>query len=514
MKKLLLLMTVLLTNVIIMSAQTQIGIIGSAVDGSATDVKMFPVDSENYISPGYELKRGTLWFRENNVTNWGATAFPSGIAVKNSSDAIFIEVAGTYDISFNRITGAYSVIGEGTPIDPVDPIDPEFASIGVIGTSVGGWEADIDLSTTDGITYTLANQALVVGVAKFRQDNAWTINWGSADFPTGTAVQDGADIAVGVAGNYNITFNKETGAYSFELVGEPVDPIDPVDPVDPIDPEFASIGVIGTSVGGWEADIDLSTTDGITYTLANQALVVGVAKFRQDNAWTINWGSADFPTGTAVQDGADIAVGVAGNYNITFNKETGAYSFELVGEPVDPIDPVDPVDPEFASVGIIGTAVGGWEADVDMMTTDGVTYTLSNYTVVDGVAKFRQDNAWIINWGSADFPTGTGVQDGADIVVLAGTYDITFNIQTGLYLFSEPSLGVSEFNSTSFSVYPNPVTDGVLYFSVATDVTVYDLAGRLVAQASNTSSINVSSLANGVYIVKAGNGQTVRVVVK
>ena len=402
MKKLLLLMTVLLTNVIIMSAQTQIGIIGSAVDGSATDVKMFPVDSENYISPGYELKRGTLWFRENNVTNWGATAFPSGIAVKNSSDAIFIEVAGTYDISFNRITGAYSVIGEGTPIDPVDPIDPEFASI----------------------------------------------------------------------------------------------------------------GVIGTSVGGWEADIDLSTTDGITYTLANQALVVGVAKFRQDNAWTINWGSADFPTGTAVQDGADIAVGVAGNYNITFNKETGAYSFELVGEPVDPIDPVDPVDPEFASVGIIGTAVGGWEADVDMMTTDGVTYTLSNYTVVDGVAKFRQDNAWIINWGSADFPTGTGVQDGADIVVLAGTYDITFNIQTGLYLFSEPSLGVSEFNSTSFSVYPNPVTDGVLYFSVATDVTVYDLAGRLVAQASNTSSINVSSLANGVYIVKAGNGQTVRVVVK
>ncbi len=402
MKKLLLFMTVLLSNIVVMSAQTQIGIIGSAVDGSVTDVKMFPADSENYISPGYQLKRGTLWFRENNSINWGAMAFPSGTAVKNSSDAIFIEVAGVYDISFNRISGAYSVIGEGTPpVDPVDPVDPTFASIGVIGTAIGGWAADVDMVTTDGITYTLANQVLVAGDAKFRQDDAWTINWG----PSATA----GVAALGVPGN--------------------------------------------------------------------------------------------------------IAIAAGGTYNITFNKETLAYSFELVGDP-DPVDPVDPVDPTFASIGIIGTAVGGWDADIDLTTTDGITYTLANQTVIDGVAKFRQDNAWTINWGAAAFPAGTGVQNGVDIVVLAGTYDITFNKETGAYSFNEPSLGVGSFESSSFTVYPNPVTEGVLYFSVATDVTVYDLSGRLVAQASNASSINVSSLSTGVYVVKAANGQTTRVLVK
>jgi hypothetical protein len=40
-----------------------------------------------------------------------------------------------------------------------------------------------------------------------------------------------------------------------------------------------------------------------------------------------------------------------------------------------------------------------------------------------------------VNWGSAIFPSGTGVQDGSNIPTLAGTYFVTFNSGTGEYSF-------------------------------------------------------------------------------
>jgi hypothetical protein len=63
------------------------------------------------------------------------------------------------------------------------------------------------------------------------------------------------------------------------------------------------------------------------------------------------------------------------------------------------------------SIGIIGSATPtGWTADTDMATTDNITYTIT-MTFTTGEAKFRQDDAWTVNWGSSAFPTGTGTQD-------------------------------------------------------------------------------------------------------
>ena len=45
--------------------------------------------------------------------------------------------------------------------------------------------------------------------------------------------------------------------------------------------------------------------------------------------------------------------------------------------------------------------------------------------LVPGEAKFRADNAWGTNWGAADYPSGTGVQDGDNIPIAeGGTYKI------------------------------------------------------------------------------------------
>jgi hypothetical protein len=97
------------------------------------------------------------------------------------------------------------------------------------------------------------------------------------------------------------------------------------------------------------------------------------------------------------------------------------------------------------SVGIIGTATaGGWDSDTPMLQddTDPNKWTLT-VTLNNGEAKFRANGAWDINWGDTAFPIGTGTQGGSNIPVTAGTYDITFNSETGAYFFDlESDIGI------------------------------------------------------------------------
>lgn len=91
------------------------------------------------------------------------------------------------------------------------------------------------------------------------------------------------------------------------------------------------------------------------------------------------------------------------------------------------------------SIGIIGDATpGGWDADTDMAqdATNPFIWT-GTLELSDGEAKFRQDNDWAINWGAADFPSGSGTQDGPNIPVTAGEYEISVNTCTGAYSFDE-----------------------------------------------------------------------------
>lgn len=104
-----------------------------------------------------------------------------------------------------------------------------------------------------------------------------------------------------------------------------------------------SIGIIGTSVNGWNSDVDMQTTDGIKYSLFNFPLNVGELKFRQDNNWTLNWGSNTFPSGIGIQDGLNIPIPSFGNYDITFNRVTGEYSFVATTCPIAGIECPDPV---------------------------------------------------------------------------------------------------------------------------------------------------------------------------
>jgi hypothetical protein len=249
------------------------------------------------------LVEGFAQFEVDGVL-YGGTSFPTGSALSNT-DLIPVPAAFFSSISINIASGEYTFI--------------QIPPVSIVGDGVGGWPPFVgndpnQLSSTDGVNYKLDKLACTVGSAKFRQDNAWTINWGNAAFPSGTASQGGDNISITAAGTYDVKFNRVNGEYSFTI------------------PTIALVGA-ATPTGwptGTPGEIDasvLTTTDGVTYTLTNVALTAGPCKFRANNAWAVNWGAADFPSGIATQGGADIVITTAGNYDVTLNRVTGAYNF-------------------------------------------------------------------------------------------------------------------------------------------------------------------------------------------
>jgi len=285
---------------------------------------------------------------------------------------------------------------------------------------------------------------------KFRENADWAVNWGSADFPSGVGVLNGDNIPVPV-GSYVVTFNCTTGEYNFEAT-------------------CGIVSMIG-EFNGWAADLAMmrhaddpnmwSVAKG--FTAAEDPNNDGIVemKFRENADWTVNWGAADFPTGVGVQNGDNIPVPI-GNYYITFNCSTGEYNFQTTcGE-----------------ISIIGE-FNGWAGD-EWMTRDMANPDLWTLPLVltadqdgnaDGIIelKFRQNSDWGVNWGSADFPTGVGVQNGdnipvpLDVVGLTTNYFVTFNCVTGDYNFNATSGTISmigEFNGWNGDVPMNQdVTD-------------------------------------------------------
>ncbi|WP_333878719.1 T9SS type A sorting domain-containing protein [Flavobacterium sp.] len=355
-------------------------------------------------------------------------------------------------------------------------------TISIVGTGVNGWPPtngpEITLSTTDNITYTINNLAVTTGFVKFRQDYGWTVNWGGSTFPNGQGVQNGPDIPT-VAGTYDVTFNRINGTYTF--IGTAA---------------FPSIGIWGPAVDSQNGyagpDVDMITSDGITYTLSGFNFSSGNAYFRQDNATNFVWGAVAFPSGTAVLSGPPIPV-TGGEYFVTFNRNTGAFSFE------------------FPSVGILGNALNGWDvADTDLATTNGFNYSISNLTLSNGFVKFRKDNSWSVNWGNVDFPSGTGVQGGPDIPVTAGTYDITFERTSGNYTFTS-TLTAAAHRLDNLKIYPNPSANNWTFLHTTTidSVQLFDISGKVLQSVEpNATEFELSGneLPSGVYFVKIKSG--------
>lgn len=290
-----------------------------ACTGTVDGLVMAPSAVDTFTATNVTLLDGAGQFGIDGEL-FGEVGFPIGTLVGNT-DNIPV-VAGVYSsVILNIASGDYTF-----------ELAPVYPSIAIVGAGAGGWPTgapgEIDanvLETEDGETYK-GIVALTAdapnNVIKFRSNNDWSQpNWGGVSFPTGPdPLNLGGDIVVTTAGTYDVVFTRSTGAYSFSI------------------PTIAVVGA-GTSAGwptGTPGEIDalqMTTTDGANYTI-NDIVLTDVApnnvmKFRTNNDWSQpNFGGVSFPVGPDPSNlGGDIVITLAGTYDVTFNRVTGAYAF-------------------------------------------------------------------------------------------------------------------------------------------------------------------------------------------
>ncbi len=267
---------------------------------------------------------------------------------------------------------------------------------GVVGSATAnGWnEPDLPFFQTSEANVYVAYVTLNEGEIKFRENNAWDLNYGD-DGTDGTLEQNGANIPV-TMGSYKIILNLNDLTYSMESF---------------------SWGIVGNATpNGWDGpDVPLIYDEYSNTFRAIVNLTDGEIKFRQNNAWDINYG--DSGADGTLENGGDNIVVTAGTYLITLNF-------------TDPDNPFYTIE-ESKFWGVVGSATpNGWDGPDtkfkrDFSSNDEI-WVLESITLLDGDIKFRNNDTWDINYGD-DGNDGSLDLDGANIQVNAGTYKITLN---------------------------------------------------------------------------------------
>jgi uncharacterized protein YjdB len=129
-----------------------------------------------------------------------------------------------------------------------------------------------------------------------------------------------------------------------------------------------------------------------------------------------------------------------------------------------------------------------------------------------------------VTWSSSNSAIATVTDNGTVIALTTGTAVIIATTQDGgkvatcTVTVTQQATGVEAAEVSLVSMYPNPVTNGELRVDLSTDneqwtmnnggIEIYSLSGTLVSRhttAGETTTIDVSQLAKGVYLVKVGS---------
>ena len=198
---------------------------------------------------------------------------------------------------------------------------------------------------------------------------------------------------------------------------------------------FNSLGVIGDATAtGWDSDTDMEFNPAKQRFYVDMTLADGTIKFRANDAWDVNWGGAN----GVLASGADNIPVTAGNYRIYVNlndpaNPTYELSEKMYGQDENAGNTTPEPEPEPEPEPVKGWSLiggfNGWAGDL-MLASDGTYYVVKGVEL-EGELKFRKDADWAVNFGLSDntvpFEANVEIalaQDGANIVVPAGTYDV------------------------------------------------------------------------------------------
>ena len=144
--------------------------------------------------------------------------------------------------------------------------------------------------------------------------------------------------------------------------------------------------------------------------------------------WQPQWGlKAGLVANSDGGDPGTFVTSAAGYYSFTMDILAKTYT----------LTPYTDAMTDYSTIGMIGD-FNGWGGDLalEQSSYDTHQWTLKDITIpTTGKFKFRADGAWTVNWGAGTELSGKGVQDGGNIPLTAGTYDIYFNDIDGRYQF-------------------------------------------------------------------------------
>ncbi len=265
------------------------GVVGSATPGgwNGPDLPVYRTSVTNELVAYVTLIAGEIKFRTNNdwTTNLGGAA-----GVLSANGANIAVTAGTYKISMNPVALTYKI---------------EPFTWGIVGTATpNGWNGpDMPMWYDSTVDLWRAEVKVAAGVMKFRLNNDWGTNFGGS---ANTLSAGGADIAV-TAGTYLVTADFKNLKYTIT--------------------PYLPIGIVGDATpNGWNGPdtkftYDLSTKK---WFLNNIVLTAAQIKFRENDAWTKNWGSTN-----ATEPDPIAASGGLKDGGKNFGVTAGTWSFEL-----------------------------------------------------------------------------------------------------------------------------------------------------------------------------------------
>ena len=159
-------------------------------------------------------------------------------------------------------------------------------------------------------------------------------------------------------------------------------------------------------------------------------------------------------------------------------------------------------------ISLNGIAIQNGNSEVDLTSTDGIMYSIENISLTANNIKFRLDHTDNCFWGAGTtnpFPSDVSTMGQEDIMVSkTGIYNVTFNIKTGEYSFTN-TLGIHDFdgNKEKFTFYPNPSKEKLMFSENLKSIKVYTADGRLINLNLANNEINTNTLPKGIYYFQA-----------
>ena len=439
-----------------------LGVIGDATPtawDSDTDMAFNPVKQRFYVD--ITLADGTIKFRANDAwdVNWGGAdgVLVSGgdnIPVSAGNYRIYVNLNDpanpTYELNASMY-GQEENAGSTTPEPEPEPEPTPLVGWGIVG-AFSGWADGADVMLASDGTYLLAKGVELEGELKFRKDGAWEVNLGlaeGAEFAADTEIAlsaGGANINV-AAGTYDVYLDEANAKAWFITDGSY--------PGGGVAPEASEWGVVG-QVNGWAApDITMykTATEGL-FVAYNVAMPDGGFKIRANGEWNdaANYGletagpvEVDHYYPVITGGGSGDMTLKAGNYDIWFDLNNEKVYIMTPGKPISEAveggAATPEPEPEVTAWYLVGNFNGWTVADANyQFAKEGDWYVFKGFTADGQGVKLNAGN-WDVNRGGVFVAANEAIaieQNGADMMVAAGTYDVYMNADaTELYFMEE-----------------------------------------------------------------------------